>query len=118
MKVTHVSAAKGIAGSEGHLLKLLPALKAAGIDVDMVVLGRADKSAEFVDQMQALGVPVTWLSLTRHLSAGIIARLVRHFQHVHPDIVHTHLIHADIYGTLAARHAGVPHLVTSRHNID
>ena len=118
MKVTHISAAKGIAGSERHLLTLLPGLRAAGIDVDMIVLGRADQAVRFVERLKALGVPVTWLSLTRHLSPGIIAPLVRHFQDIKPDIVHTHLIHAEIYGTLAARNARIPHVVTSRHNID
>jgi glycosyltransferase involved in cell wall biosynthesis len=118
MKVTHVSAAKGIAGSEGHLLKLLPGLKAAGVDVDMVVLGRADKSVGFVERMKALNVPVTRLPMARHLSPKIFTQLVRHFQNIHPDIVHTHLIHADIYGTAAARTARVAHVITSRHNID
>ena len=35
-----------------------------------------------------------------------------------PDIVHTHLIHADLYGYLAAKTAGVRRVISSRHNDD
>jgi len=35
-----------------------------------------------------------------------------------PDLVHTHLIHADLYGIPAARWAGVRGVVSSRHNDD
>src|SRR5262249_8457370 len=34
------------------------------------------------------------------------------------DLVHTHLIHADLYGGLAARLAGVRPIVSTRHNDD
>jgi glycosyltransferase involved in cell wall biosynthesis len=33
-------------------------------------------------------------------------------------MVHTHLIHADLYGLPAAQRAGVPHAISSRHNDD
>ncbi len=34
-----------------------------------------------------------------------------------PDLLHTHLVHADVYGALASRSTGVP-FVSSRHNDD
>jgi glycosyltransferase involved in cell wall biosynthesis len=34
-----------------------------------------------------------------------------------PDLVHTHLVHADVYGALAARRLRLPH-VSTRHNDD
>ena len=34
-----------------------------------------------------------------------------------PDLLHTHLVHADVYGSIASRLAGVP-FVSSRHNDD
>jgi glycosyltransferase involved in cell wall biosynthesis len=43
-------------------------------------------------------------------------RLRTHLRALQPDIVHTHLLHADLYGIPAARWAGVPVVVSSRHN--
>ena len=34
-----------------------------------------------------------------------------------PDLLHTHLVHADVYGAIAARALGIP-LVSTRHNDD
>ena len=34
-----------------------------------------------------------------------------------PDLLHTHLVHADVYGALASRRTGIP-FVSSRHNDD
>jgi glycosyltransferase involved in cell wall biosynthesis len=34
------------------------------------------------------------------------------------DLIHTHLIHADLYGSFVARLAGVSHLVSTKHNDD
>jgi glycosyltransferase involved in cell wall biosynthesis len=46
----------------------------------------------------------------------LLWRLVRFLRAKKPDIVHTHLIHGDLYGTLAARLADVPSVVSTKHN--
>ena len=51
MRVVHVSKVAGIAGSERHLLSLLPALRAAGIDARMIVL-EDDNFATIVDAIE------------------------------------------------------------------
>ncbi len=118
MRIIHVAAVKGIAGSEGHLLRLLPGLRSAGLDAQMVVLGPAQGTVSFVEELRAREIPVTWISLKGHVAPSLVWRLRDHFRAVRPNIVHTHLIHGDLYGTLAARMAGVPRVVSSRHNID
>ncbi len=119
MRVAHVIKATRISGAERHLLILLPALKARGVDVHLLLL---EDPARPVDDMVAelaeAGVPVVRVPIYRHLDFGVIRRLRRVLRGLRPDIVHTHLIHADLYGTLAARLAGVRVVISSRHNDD
>ena len=43
--------------------------------------------------------------------------LVRVVRDEAPDLIHTHLVHADVYGAIAARATRTPYLST-RHNDD
>lgn len=119
MKVTHVIKATRISGAERHLLILLPALKARGVDVSLLLL---ESPAHPVDDMAAAlekaGVPVRRIPIYGHVDWRVIGRLRDALREIQPDIVHTHLIHADLFGTLAAKRARVRTIITSRHNDD
>lgn len=117
MHVLHLSKVKGIAGSERHLLTLLPGLAAQGVEVAMLVLEEPDLPADaFCAELAACGVPVERMPIRGDLDPGLPRRLRTALQQAGPDIVHTHLLHADLYGLRAARRAGVAHAVSSRHN--
>ncbi|MCZ7540609.1 MAG: glycosyltransferase [Anaerolineae bacterium] len=119
MRVIHLSKMIGVAGSEGHLLTLLPGLRARGVDVRLWVLVEPDTPLdELVARVRALGVPAERLTIRRDLDPALLWRLTRRLRRERPDILHTHLIHADLYGVVAARLARVPHVVSSRHNDD
>ncbi len=119
MRIIHLSKMTGAAGSEGHLLALLPGLRQQGIDAQLWILVEPDNPVqEYVDRAAALGLPVERLVIHRDFDPGLIRALVRRLRAVRPDVVHTHLLHADLHGTLAARLARVPHVVSSRHNDD
>ncbi len=119
MKVVHIIKATRISGAERHLLILLPALKAHGVDVSLILL---EDPTQPVDEMIAAltqtGVPVQRIPIYRHSDVRVIGRIRRALAELHPDIVHTHLIHADLYGTLAAKLAGARAIISSRHNDD
>ncbi len=66
--------------------------------------------------LEAGGIPVTRIPINRHLDFGVIGRLRRALRALRPDIVHTHLIHADLYGMAAAKLARVRTVISSRHN--
>jgi glycosyltransferase involved in cell wall biosynthesis len=112
MKVVHVHRMRGIGGSERHLLALLPALADRGLEP--VFVGLDDPAWDPSDFYRALTVPAVRLRSPRDVDPLLFARLVRSLR---ADVVHTHLVHADLYGGLAARIRGA-HLVTTKHNDD
>ena len=58
MKVLHLHKVTGVSGSEGHLLVLLPALRAAGIDARFLGLDVPGSDApRFYERLDELGVP-------------------------------------------------------------
>jgi len=119
MLVIHLSKMTGTAGSEGHLLMLLRGQRERGLDARLWILVEPDKPLQdYVDRATALGIPTERFVIHRHLEPGLWRRLAAQFRQVKPDIVHTHLFHADVYGILAARLAGVSYTVSSRHNDD
>jgi glycosyltransferase involved in cell wall biosynthesis len=101
LRVLHVQRVKGVGGSERHLLFLLPALADAGVDVRMHVLV-TDEGERFVDELRAAGVAVTTEPGGGNLNPALLPGLVREIKEFDPTIVHTHLVHADVYGQLAA----------------
>ncbi|HZS25113.1 MAG TPA: glycosyltransferase family 4 protein [Gaiellaceae bacterium] len=112
MRVVHVHRMRGIGGSERHLLALLPALAARGLDV--VFVGLDDPAWDPSDFYGALEVPAIRLAAPRDVDPVLLARLTRTLR---ADVVHTHLVHADLYGGLAARLRGA-RLVSTKHNDD
>jgi glycosyltransferase involved in cell wall biosynthesis len=94
-------------GSERHLLSLLPALAEAGIEVRMCVAATG-RTREFTDRLRELGVPCSLVRAGPDVNPLLVGALWREIRRYRPDLVHTHLIHADLHGQLAARLAGTP----------
>lgn len=117
MRILHISKVTGIAGSEGHLLMLLPALAQQGVETHMLVLEDPARPAQtFCREMAARGVPVEVMPIRHDVASGLVSRLTARLRALRPDLVHTHLIHGDLYGLFAARRAGVLFAVSTRHN--
>ena len=115
MKVTHVHRIRGIGGSERHLLTLLPALAERGIDVSFVGLDDPEGVLDpFYAELAAAGIPSTRLIAPRDVDPVLALSLARTLRRARPDLVHTHLVHADVYGALAPG----SRLVSTKHNPD
>ncbi|HCU80655.1 MAG TPA: hypothetical protein DGN60_05775 [Chloroflexi bacterium] len=118
-RIVHIIKATGIAGAEQHLITMLPELDQRNFDICIIVLTEPKKPADklFLALEQA-GVPSERMIINSHVDPSLVVRLVRRLRGLDPSIVHTHLIHADLYGTIAARIAGVRAIISSRHNDD
>ncbi|HEU0303527.1 MAG TPA: glycosyltransferase family 4 protein [Gaiellaceae bacterium] len=100
MKVAHVHRIGGIGGSERHVLTLLPALAAKGVDVRFVGLDMPGADPFY----EELGVPYERLTHAWQLRRALQGA----------ELVHTHLVHADVFGALTTRKP----TVSTKHNPD
>lgn len=111
MRVLHVSKVKGIGGSERHLLDLLSGLSRRGADVRMVVLA-SPGAKPFEIALERRGLSTVILTAGRDMNPQLVAALRSQIKVFRPDLVHTHLIHADTHGQLAAATLRVPGVST------
>ena len=118
MKVLHLHKLKGVSGSENHLLALLPALREAGVDARFLGLDVPGSDApQFYARLDELHVPYRRVRCGADISARMARDVVGAVRAERPDLVHTHLVHADVYGAIAARVLRLRH-VSTRHNDD
>ena len=118
MRVVHVHRLRGISGSERHLLTLLPGLSERGVDVCFIGLDDPrGNNEQFYDELRAAGIPFTRVEAGRDLDPLLARRALRAVRRFAPTIVHTHLVHGDVYGGIAAMATGAV-LVSTKHNDD
>lgn len=98
MKVTYIVNALGEGGTERSLADLLPGLREGGIDINIITLrSRGDEGVEPLLRAQGFEIH-TIGSIGRLKTLRALRRLIRTQQ---PDIVHTMLFEANLYGRLA-----------------
>jgi glycosyltransferase involved in cell wall biosynthesis len=115
--VLHTTKVQGIGGAEQHLLALLPALRAEGIDARFLSLDGGLDADRFHRALDERDVPYERVRCGFDLSPRLAVQVARSIRRLAPDLVHTHMVHADVYGSLAARLAHRP-FVSTRHNDD
>ena len=116
MRACHVIHALGPGGAEQLLVDLAGA--AGGADLQLSVLGLADGAeAVHADQLRDMGVPVRSLGLSSRWDPRALSRGVRVIEDLRPDVIHTHMKHADLVGARVSHKLGVP-MVSSLHIID
>jgi glycosyltransferase involved in cell wall biosynthesis len=120
LTVVHVQKFAGVAGSEGHLRQLPTTFDRARVEPRLLMLGHgADpRERDFVEALRAAAVRVDRLPIRLDIDPLLIARLWAWFRRERPDVVHTHLLHADVHAGPAARMAGVPVIISTKHNDD
>jgi glycosyltransferase involved in cell wall biosynthesis len=67
----------------------------------------AGRAGTFTTRLHELGISHAVTPAGRDVSPPLVAALWREIRAFRPDLVHTHLIHADLHGQLAAQLAGV-----------
>jgi len=107
MKVLHIIPRLKVGGAENLLASLLPLLKKEVGEQQILIFDDTDAlfAADFVVEKK------------KKLDIGFLFRLRKKIKEIQPDIVHTHLFGADVWGKLAARSLGIP-VITTEHGIN
>jgi glycosyltransferase involved in cell wall biosynthesis len=109
----------GISGSEAHLLSLLPRLKERGWDVRFLMLHEHEPGAwDFARELTARGIPLDAIPLAADVDPIAFFRIAAYLARNRPTILHTHLVHADVYGQLTGALTGVPVRVSTKHGFN
>jgi glycosyltransferase involved in cell wall biosynthesis len=119
MHILHIIRGLGLAGAEHHLIALLAGLRREGIDARLLLWVSPDHQADDVlAAAKANGIPVERWTMPHHIAPGFFLKLIRYLRRERPDLVHTHLVHAETYAIPAARLAGIKTVFNSSHNDD
>jgi glycosyltransferase involved in cell wall biosynthesis len=118
-EILHLQKVAGIAGSETYLLSLLPGLRQRGWDVRMLMLHSDEPGAfEFADELDRRGVPIDAIRLRADVDPLAFVQLMGFLARRRPTLLHTHLVHADVYGQLAGSAARVPFRLSTKHGFN
>ena len=119
MHVAHIIKVTRISGAERHLLVLLKGLREQGIDAHLIILTQPNSPMNnMIAEAEQHGIPIHNVTIYRHYDLTVVWRIRKILRDIQPDIVHTHLIHADLYGWLGAKIAWAKTIISSRHNDD
>ena len=119
MRIAHIIKVTRISGAERHLLFLVEGVRKRGFDAHLIILVERDRPMDDMARAaEKRDIPLTRLTIHRDYDLSLLRRLRRALRQIKPDIVHTHLIHADLFGYAAAKLARVSVVVSSRHAAD
>src|SRR5829696_3344749 len=115
VRILHVLKTDGLTGGvQRHLLTLLPGLAARGVNVRLLIAATG-RAQDVTDAMEATGIDVRQTAAGPDLNPYLYWWIRNEIREFGPDLVHTHLIHADFHGQPAAARLGVP-AVSSLHS--
>jgi glycosyltransferase involved in cell wall biosynthesis len=73
---------------------------------------------DFARALEDRGVPLDAIPLAADVDVFAFARLAAYLARTRPRILHTHLVHGDVYGQLAGLVAGVPVRFSTKHGFN
>ena len=113
MKLVFIITGTGVGGAEIMLHRVLTRLSPEFKPhvISMIPVGTIG------EKLRAFGIPVESLDMRPGVPNPVaLIRLIRHLQRLKPDLVHTWMYHADLFGGVAARLAGGSALAWGIHN--
>jgi glycosyltransferase involved in cell wall biosynthesis len=93
------------------MIELARHTNSRGLEVHVLSFARPGKES-FLQELEASGVPLFVSPSTRFYDPGTLWSILRHLRRHAIDIVHTHMIDADVLGRVASRLAGRPVIST------
>ncbi len=117
-KVLHIAKVTGIHGTEKHLLSLLPELNRNHEIIFIILTEHGSPVSDYFDLLKKQGIKAYNIIIRFDIDLFCFCKLFFLIKKLKPWLVHTHLIHGDIYGIAAAWLAGTERIVSTKHNDD
>ncbi|MFC1499621.1 glycosyltransferase family 4 protein [Candidatus Zixiibacteriota bacterium] len=114
MRLLHVIEDLGVGGIERLLEDILPRLRDAGHEVEVLCLWEGGTIAE---RLQENGIQVHIAGVRSYWHPGHVTRISRYIRKLHVDLVHAHGSFANIFMGFASRLPGFPPLVIQHHTL-
>jgi glycosyltransferase involved in cell wall biosynthesis len=116
VRILFLSTSMGMGGADQQLLSAARELRARGHDIAIVSLTPLGPMGL---EARSAGLPTESLEMPRGVPdpRGLL-RLVRFTRRWRPDVVHSHMVHANLMARALRLLAPVPVLVSTIHNID
>lgn len=112
--VMHILPSLASGGAERFVYDVCSRLPERGFEAHVVsILRGGPLEPLFHDR-----VPFTVLDRRGLFGLSAVRSLVRLMREMRPDVVHTHLFGADVWGRIAAKIAGVPVIISTEHNVN
>lgn len=114
MKILLLSTSMGMGGADQQILMLAQAMRARGHEIRIIALAPLGPMGR---EAQQAGIPTESLELRRNL--GIVPRLFRLRRRIldwRPDVVHSHMVHANLIARALRPVTPMPALVSTIHS--
>ena len=123
MKVLHIQKVKALVGSEKYFLELIPELEKNGVKTHFVCIINEhdrDKAQLFLDAYKNIGHSISFQFFKSDKSIfKILSFIKQELKSFAPDIVHSHLIHADFWMSLIKRRGNFSGpIISTKHGYD
>ncbi|WP_297406152.1 glycosyltransferase [uncultured Cetobacterium sp.] len=114
MKILHIITSLELGGAEKLLLDLIPSQKKQGVEVELLVLDT--KNQVFLEDFKKRGIKVNITKINNKKSFKNIFEIVKLIKKEKFDVVHAHLIHSQIWTSLAKRMVKNVEFITTEHS--
>src|SRR3989454_11225131 len=114
LRVCHIVSGDLWAGAEVQVATVASYLvERPDVNLSAVLLNEGRLASE----LRRLGVQVTVIDESRNSAVRIVALLTRYLREHHVEVVHTHRYKESVVGSIAAKLAGVPHVIRTLHGM-
>ncbi len=116
VKVMFIITSLAYGGAETQLVNLATKLKCRGWDVRVVSMLPPQA---FVEELKNADIPLATLNMRRGVAdPRAVFRLLKILREWKPDIVHSHMVHANLLARVVRIFCKIPVLISTAHSID
>ncbi len=115
IKITYIIPSLDLGGAERLVTEIIKNINRDLFDVSVICLRRTGYWAK---ELEERGINIKLVGSLPKLEFLSIFRIRKILKKEKPDIIHTHLFGADVYGGLAALSLGIGNIISTEHNLN